>query len=161
MVRALDALRPRLTAENRLRLRWETLCRETEPLIADVLSGANRPALAFNDHTTSVLLHPDGAVQERPFDQVPDYPAAPFDAPRFQKKMADRARRAPVSSEEYVARLTSVWSRRAESVLKDIDETSVLLGGERGTRNSSLGMTLAAANSHAAAGGASVPHGNR
>ncbi|MBP9046919.1 MAG: alpha-D-ribose 1-methylphosphonate 5-triphosphate diphosphatase [Tabrizicola sp.] len=114
VVRALETLRPRLTAENRLQLRWETFCREAEPLIAHVLSGPDRPALAFNDHTTSMLLHPDVVVQDRPFDQVPDYPVTSFDAPRFQKKMADQARRAHVSSEEYVALLTSVWSRRPE-----------------------------------------------
>ena len=70
IVRALERLRPRLTAENRLQLRWETFCHEAEPLIAHVLSGPDRPALAFNDHTTSMLLHPDVAVQDRPFDQA-------------------------------------------------------------------------------------------
>lgn len=114
VVRALEALRPRLTAENRLQLRWETFCHEAEPLIAHVLSGPDRPALAFNDHTTSMLLHPDIAVQDRPFDQVADYPVTPFDAPRFLKKMVDQARRAHVSTEEYVALLTRVWGRRTE-----------------------------------------------
>jgi alpha-D-ribose 1-methylphosphonate 5-triphosphate diphosphatase len=114
VVRALETLRPRLTAENRLQLRWETFCHEAEPLITHVLSGPDRPALAFNDHTTSMLLHPDVPVQDRPFDQVDPYPVTPFDAPRFVKKMADHARRAQVSPEEYVALLTSVWSRRAE-----------------------------------------------
>lgn len=114
VVRALQALCPRLTVENRLQLRWETFCHEAEPLIAQVLSGSDRPALAFNDHTTSMLLHPDVPVQDRPFDQVPDYPVTPFDAPRFLKKMADQARRAQVSTEDYIARLTGVWQRRAE-----------------------------------------------
>lgn len=114
ILRALEALRPRLTADNRLQLRWETFCHEAEPLIAHVLSGPDCPALAFNDHTTSMLLHPDVPVQDRPFDQVPDYPVTPFDAPRFVKKMADHARRAQISPEEYVALLTSVWARRAE-----------------------------------------------
>ncbi|MDP3194056.1 alpha-D-ribose 1-methylphosphonate 5-triphosphate diphosphatase [Tabrizicola sp.] len=114
IVRALERLRPRLTAENRLQLRWETFCHEAEPLIAHALTSADRPALAFNDHTTSMLLHPDVPVQDRPFDQVDPYPVTPLDAPRFVKKMADHARRAQVSPEEYVALLTSVWSRRAE-----------------------------------------------
>lgn len=114
VIRALAALRPRLTAENRVQLRWETFCHEAEPLIAHALAGPDRPALAFNDHTSSMLLHPDVAVQDRPFDQVPDYPVTPFDAPRFVKKMADQARRAQVSAEEYVALLTSVWARRPE-----------------------------------------------
>lgn len=114
IVRALEHLRPRLTAENRLQLRWETFCDEAEPLIAHVLAGPDRPALAFNDHTSSMLLHPDVAVQDRPFDQRSDYPVTPFDAPRFQKKMADQARRAHVSPDDYLALLTSVWQRRTE-----------------------------------------------
>lgn len=114
VVRALERLRPRLTAENRLQLRWETFCPEAEPLIAQALAGPDRPALAFNDHTTSMLLHPDVPVQDRPFDQVPDYPVTPFDAPRFVKKMAEQARRAQISPEGYVALLTRVWDRRAE-----------------------------------------------
>jgi alpha-D-ribose 1-methylphosphonate 5-triphosphate diphosphatase len=114
VVHALESLRRRLTTDNRLQLRWETFCHEAEPLIAHVLQGPDRPALAFNDHTTSMLLHPDIPVQDRPFDQVPDYPVTPFDAPRFQKKMADQARRAHVSPEEYIALLTTVWQRRAQ-----------------------------------------------
>ena len=112
VVRALEALRPRLTAENRLQLRWETFCDSAEPLIAHVLAGADRPALAFNDHTTSMLLHPEVPVQDRPFDQAEDYPVTPFDAPRFLKKMQDQARRAHVSAEEYTALLTGVWQDR-------------------------------------------------
>ncbi|WP_374641815.1 alpha-D-ribose 1-methylphosphonate 5-triphosphate diphosphatase [Tabrizicola sp.] len=114
VVRALERLRQRLTADNRIQLRWETFCHEAEPLIAHVLSGADRPALAFNDHTTSMLLHPDVPVQDRPFDQADPYPVTSFEAPRFLKKMQDQARRAHVSPEEYVALLTGVWSRRAE-----------------------------------------------
>lgn len=112
VVRALERIRPRLTAENRLQLRWETFCHEAEPLIAHALAGPDRPALAFNDHTTAMLLHPDLALHDRPFDQVPDYPVTPFDAPRFVKKMADHARRASVTPEGYVALLSSVWERR-------------------------------------------------
>jgi alpha-D-ribose 1-methylphosphonate 5-triphosphate diphosphatase len=111
---ALDALRPRLTVENRLQLRWETFCAEAEPLIAKALTNSDRPALAFNDHTTSMLLHPDVPLHDRPFDQVDLYPVTPFDAPRFVGKMADQARRAHVSPSEYVARLTDVWQRRSE-----------------------------------------------
>lgn len=114
IVRALEGLRPRLTVDNRLQLRWETFCTEAEPLIAHVLAGADCPALAFNDHTTSMLLHPDVAVQDRPFDQVDPYPVTPFDAPRFLKKMADQARRAHVTPDDYIALMTGVWQRRGE-----------------------------------------------
>jgi alpha-D-ribose 1-methylphosphonate 5-triphosphate diphosphatase len=114
VVRALEGLRHRLTADNRIQLRWETFCHEAEPLIAHVLSGADRPALAFNDHTSSMLLHPDVAVHDRPFDHVPDYPVTPFDAPRFLKKMADQARRAHVTAEAYADLIARIWDRRPE-----------------------------------------------
>lgn len=114
VVRTLERLRPRLTADNRVQLRWETFFHEAEPLIAHVLGAADRPALAFNDHTTSMLLHPDVPVPDRPFDQVDPYPVTPIDCPRFLKKMQDQARRAHVSAEEYTALLTGSWSRRAE-----------------------------------------------
>lgn len=114
IVRALETLRPRLTTDNRLQLRWETFCPDAEPLIARVLAGPDRSALAFNDHTSSMLLHPDVAVHDRPFDQVDPYPVTPLDAPRFLKKMADQARRAHVPPEDYVALLTRAWDRRRE-----------------------------------------------
>lgn len=114
IVRTLDALRPRLTTENRLQLRWETFCHEAEPLIAHALAGPDRPALAFNDHTTSMLLDPEVAVQDRPFDQVDPYPVTSFHAPRFLKKMQDQAHRAHVPTDDYVARLASVWGRRKD-----------------------------------------------
>jgi alpha-D-ribose 1-methylphosphonate 5-triphosphate diphosphatase len=114
VVRALEALRPRLTTDNRLQLRWETFCHEAEPLLAHVLAGADRPSLAFNDHTTSMLLDYDVPVQDRPFDQVTPYPVTAFDDPRFLKKMADQARRAQISADAYTAAIRSVWQRRTE-----------------------------------------------
>lgn len=112
VVRALEALRSRLTTDNRIQLRWETFCHEAEPLLAHVLAGADRPALAFNDHTTSMLLDYDIMVQDRPFDQVNPYPVTSFDDPRFLKKMADQARRAQISPDAYAATIKSVWQRR-------------------------------------------------
>ncbi|NHB75265.1 alpha-D-ribose 1-methylphosphonate 5-triphosphate diphosphatase [Rhodobacter calidifons] len=125
VVHALAALRPRLTADNRIQLRWETFCAEAEPLIAQVLAEADRPALAFNDHTSAMLLHPDVALHDRPFDQVPDYPVTPFDAPRFLKKMADQSRRAGISAEAYAALIARVWERRAE-VPRQIERLAAL-----------------------------------
>ena len=114
VVRALDALGPRLTADNRVQLRWETFCAEAEPLIDHVLATRDRPALAFNDHTTAMLLHPDVALQDRPFDQIDGYPVTPLDAPRFVKKMQDQARRAHIPAEDYIALIRRVWDRRPE-----------------------------------------------
>lgn len=112
VVRGLAALRDRLTTDNRIQLRWETFCAAAEPLIAHVLAGPDCPALAFNDHTTSMLLHADVPLQDRPFDQVSPYPTTALDAPRFLLKMQDQARRAHVARDDYVALLGSVWAER-------------------------------------------------
>ena len=70
-------------AINRIQLRWETFCSEAEPLIAHVLAGPDRPALAFNDHTAMALLHPQIALHDRPFDHVADYPVTDLAADAF------------------------------------------------------------------------------
>ncbi|MFN4192189.1 MAG: alpha-D-ribose 1-methylphosphonate 5-triphosphate diphosphatase [Tabrizicola sp.] len=114
VVRALEALRGRLTADNRLQLRWETFCAEAEPLIAHVLAGSDRPALAFNDHTTSALLHPGIAVHDRPFDHVEDYPVTDITAEAFLQKMGERARRSHMTPAAFVMLIARVWARRGE-----------------------------------------------
>ena len=114
VVHALEGLRPRLTADNRIQLRWETFCPEAEPLIRHVLAGPDRPALAFNDHTSAALLHPDVALHDRPFDQVADYPVTDLSADGFLRKMGDRAKRAHMSTEDFVALITHIWAQRAE-----------------------------------------------
>jgi alpha-D-ribose 1-methylphosphonate 5-triphosphate diphosphatase len=114
VVRALETLASRFTTDNRIQLRWETFYPEAEPLIAHVLGGRDRPALAFNDHTTSSLLHPDVALHDRPFDHVEDYPVTDFTSGRFLDKMGDRAKRSQISPVDYVALLTRVWERRSE-----------------------------------------------
>ena len=114
VVRALELLRPRLTADNRIQLRWETFCPEAEPLIRHVLAGPDRPSLAFNDHTSAALLHPEVALHDRPFDQVADYPITDLSADGFLRKMADRAKRAHMSTNDFVALITRIWANRAE-----------------------------------------------
>ncbi|MCX7299923.1 MAG: alpha-D-ribose 1-methylphosphonate 5-triphosphate diphosphatase [Rhodobacterales bacterium] len=114
VVAALEALQGRLTTDNRIQLRWETFYPEAEPLIAHVLSGHDRPALAFNDHTTAAVLHPAIALHDRPFDHVPDYPVADLTSDAFLAKMSERAKRSKIAPADYVALLTDVWSRRAE-----------------------------------------------
>jgi alpha-D-ribose 1-methylphosphonate 5-triphosphate diphosphatase len=112
VVHALEALRPRLTADNRIQLRWETFCPEAEPLIAHVLAGPDRPALAFNDHTSAALLHPDVALHDRPFDHVKDYPVTDLASAGFLRKMGERAQRAHMTTADFVDLIVSVWSRR-------------------------------------------------
>lgn len=114
IVRSLEKLDTRLTTDNRIQLRWETFYPEAEPLIAHVLASRDRPSLAFNDHTSSSLLHPEIAVHDRPFDHVPDYPVTDITTDRFRDKMGDRAKRSQLSPAAYVDLLTRVWSRRAE-----------------------------------------------
>lgn len=130
VVRALESLRPRLTAENRLQLRWETFCAEAEPLIAHVLAGADRPALAFNDHTTAALLHPEIAVHDRPFDHVADYPVTDLAAEGFLHKMGERAKRSHMTTGDFVALIARVWSRRSE-VPAQIERIAALARGHR------------------------------
>ena len=114
VVNGLQALQGRLTADNRLQLRWETFCPEAEPLIAHVLATQDRPALAFNDHTSAALLHPSIPVHDRPFDHVADYPVTDLAAPAFLAKMADRAKRAHMTQADFVALIAGVWGRRSE-----------------------------------------------
>lgn len=113
VVNGLEALRGRLTTDNRIQLRWETFCPEAEPLITHVLASPDRPALAFNDHTTLALLHPGVALHDRPFDQIADYPVTDLAAPAFLDKMKERAKRSHLPPADFVALITAVWACRA------------------------------------------------
>jgi alpha-D-ribose 1-methylphosphonate 5-triphosphate diphosphatase len=125
VVRALEGLRARLTADNRIQLRWETFCPEAEPLIAHVLAGPDRPALAFNDHTTAALLHPEIAVHDRPFDHVEAYPVTDLSAEGFLHKMGERAKRSHMTTADFVALIARVWDRRRD-VPADIERIAAL-----------------------------------
>ena len=114
VVAGLDALAPRLTVENRVQLRWETFCFEALPLIDRALAGPLRPALAFNDHTTMGVLHPDCPLQTRPFDHDAALPVADMDSPEFARKMEPRARRAAMTTADFVALIKAMWERRAD-----------------------------------------------
>jgi alpha-D-ribose 1-methylphosphonate 5-triphosphate diphosphatase len=114
IVRALNTLRTRLTVDNRLQLRWETFCEEAEPLIAHVLSGVDRHSLAFNDHTTAALLHPEIELHDRPFDHVIDYPVTDMTAEKFLHKMGERAKRSRMSTGEFVELISRIWALRGE-----------------------------------------------
>jgi alpha-D-ribose 1-methylphosphonate 5-triphosphate diphosphatase len=114
VVHGLEALRGRLTADNRIQLRWETFCPEAEPLIAHVLAGPDRPALAFNDHTTAVLLHASVALHDRPFDHAPDFPVTDLSAPGFLHKMGERAKRSHMTTADFVALIAQIRARRPD-----------------------------------------------
>lgn len=125
VLRALTALAPRMTVENRLQLRWETFCPEALPLIVEALDASQMPSVAFNDHTSSALLHPSIAVHNRPFDLVPDYPVTDMTTPDFAQKMESRAKRSHMSIAEYVALMDRVWSQRGR-VADDIAAVAFL-----------------------------------
>ena len=114
VVAALASLAPRLTVENRVQLRWETFCFEALPLIAEALAGPLAPSIAFNDHTSTALLHPGTALQDRPFDFDLAFPVADLDSPVFEAKMHERARRSGLTPAGFVDLIRDIWTRRPE-----------------------------------------------
>lgn len=125
IVTALDELAPRLLIDNRVQLRWETFCFEAIDLIRQALAGPRLPSIAFNDHTSMLLLDPSVTLQERPFELDPAYPALAPDSPVFADKMAERGKRARIPAAEMVALTGSIWERRPQ-VQAAIDEVAEL-----------------------------------
>jgi alpha-D-ribose 1-methylphosphonate 5-triphosphate diphosphatase len=111
---ALTRLQPRLLAENRLQLRWESFCFEAVDLIRDALQGELTPSVAFNDHTSMALLDNSVSMQERPFEFSPDFPVVGLEDPAFRGRMSERAKRAKMSLDEMIALLSSIWERRPQ-----------------------------------------------
>ncbi|GAC1043441.1 alpha-D-ribose 1-methylphosphonate 5-triphosphate diphosphatase [Rhizobium sp. No.120] len=125
VVSSLDKLASRLMVDNRVQLRWETFCFEAIDLIRDALSGSHRPSIAFNDHTSMLLLDPAVSLQERPFDLDPNFPALDPGSPVFADKMAERAKRAKLPVADMIAMARAMWERRPQ-VLAAINEVSAL-----------------------------------
>lgn len=125
VVSSLDTLASRLMIDNRVQLRWETFCFEAIDLIRDALSGPRRPSIAFNDHTSMLLLDPSISLQERPFDLDPHFPALDPGSPVFADKMAERAKRAKLPVSDMIAMARAMWERRPQ-VLAAINEVSAL-----------------------------------
>ena len=123
MHHALQALAPRLTVENRLQLRWETFCSEAIGLIDAALVAPLTPSIAFNDHTTAALLHPDVPLQDKPFEFDPAFPITDMKSPAFAAKMGDRAKRSGMAAPVFIDLMRSVWNRRSE-VAGWIDEVA-------------------------------------
>lgn len=114
VLRGLERLAPRLAVDNRIQLRWETFCFEAIDLIDEAFSGAARPALAFNDHTSAAILSPSIALHDRPFDFAPDYPTTDFESPAFREKMDARAKRSGLEVGAYVDLIRRIWDRRPD-----------------------------------------------
>jgi alpha-D-ribose 1-methylphosphonate 5-triphosphate diphosphatase len=114
IIAALDALRPRLTVENRVQLRWETFAFEGVELIGRALESDLTPAVAFNDHTSMTMRDRSLPLQQRPFEHSPAFRVADPDDPAFPPTQVANARRAGVSVADYVEALKSIWQRRPE-----------------------------------------------
>jgi alpha-D-ribose 1-methylphosphonate 5-triphosphate diphosphatase len=125
VVSSLDTQASRLMVDNRVQLRWETFCFEAIDLIRDALSGPRQPSIAFNDHTSMLLLDPSISLQERPFDLDPNFPALDPGSPVFADKMAERAKRAKLPVSDMIAMARTMWERRPQ-VLAAINEVSAL-----------------------------------
>ncbi len=110
----LTRLRPRLSVENRLQLRWESFCFEAVDFIRDALQGEFTPSIAFNDHTSMALLDNSVSMQERPFEFSPDFPVVDLADPAFRGRMGERAKRAKMSLDEMIALIASMWERRPQ-----------------------------------------------
>lgn len=114
MIETLQALEDRLTVENRVQLRWETFAFEAMDLIERTLAGPLKPSVAFNDHTSMCMRSFDIPLQERAFEQSPDFELADWDDPRLIERQSSDARRAGIAPEVYIELLSQVWERRPE-----------------------------------------------
>lgn len=89
----LSALRPRLTADHRVQIRWETFAHDAVGDIEAWLDSGPTPALAFNDHTTLTMETVKAGGH---------------------KKLDQWAIRAGLTLDEYLARVDAVGSRAGE-----------------------------------------------
>ena len=91
LVEALDRLRPHLSADARLHLRWETFNLAAEREILEWIDGGKVDFLAFNDHTPPMMKR--------------------LDSPKHIQRYAERS---GLDAKGFTALLTSVWARREE-----------------------------------------------
>lgn len=129
----LSAARPRLTADHRVQLRWETFAHET---IGDVLRWLGQgptPALAFNDHTTSTM-EKVASGNTRKIDQWAQ--RAGLTSPQYLAMVEEVSGRGP----QVPARIAEVAAagRRHGAVMLSHDERTP---GERHA-NRAIGMTV-------------------
>ncbi|MEO0750497.1 MAG: alpha-D-ribose 1-methylphosphonate 5-triphosphate diphosphatase [Pseudomonadota bacterium] len=114
LIETMARLAPRLTAENRVQLRWETFAFDALEVIDWALKGPLLPSIAFNDHTSMTMRAYDVPIQDRAFELSPDFSIASLDDARMKKRTATKAQRAGLSNEDYIALLSKVWDGRAE-----------------------------------------------
>ncbi len=102
----LQALRPRLTADHRVQLRWETFAHDAIEDLASWLENEPTPAVAFNDHTTLTVEKVKSGKHD---------------------KLGQWAQRAGVTVETYLAEVDRVWSLASEVPAK-VREVATLAG---------------------------------
>ena len=90
-VEAFREMRPRLAADHRLQIRWETFAFEAIDDVVSWLSMDPQPALAFNDHTTATVEKVKSGNH---------------------RKLGEWAARAELTTDEYVALVNELWERR-------------------------------------------------
>jgi len=90
-VAALETMRPHLSADTRLHLRWETFAFEAMPEVTAWLATKPTPILAFNDHTTPMV-----------------------EAGYVARKLDKMAARAGIAGDAYRALVEDRWARRAD-----------------------------------------------
>jgi alpha-D-ribose 1-methylphosphonate 5-triphosphate diphosphatase len=100
----LKSLRPRMTADHRVQLRWETFAHDAIDDVAQWLGEEQTPAIAFNDHATSTLETVKAGDQ---------------------KKLDKWAHRAGVTLEQYLS-VVATTERRSPDVAAKIREVASL-----------------------------------
>ena len=113
-LKGLESVRPRMTIENRVQLRWETFAFEAIELVESVLAQDMTPSLAFNDHTSMSMRSADVSIQNRLFEHNPEFAIADFRCGEFAQRHESKAIRAGMSVTDYTRQLIEVWSRRDE-----------------------------------------------
>ena len=129
LIEAVGKWSSRLTVENRIQLRWETFCLEGIPLLEEALEGPLMPSLAFNDHTSMAMLHPDMPMQKRPFEHSLQFPVVDMQHPNFRSKLAGRAERSGLTPAEYASLLEERWQMRSRV------KEAIAQVGQMGRRN--------------------------
>ncbi|MEL6121520.1 MAG: alpha-D-ribose 1-methylphosphonate 5-triphosphate diphosphatase [Pseudomonadota bacterium] len=114
LIETMQRLAPRLTAENRVQLRWETFAFEALDVIEWALQGPLLPSIAFNDHTSMTMRAYDVPIQSRGFELSPDFSVAALDDARMKQRTKSKAERAGLSNDDYVALLAEIWDRRVD-----------------------------------------------
>ncbi len=117
MMQAIRDLSPRLTAENRVQLRWETFATEALDTLDWAFDAPLKPSLAFNDHLSMAMRGYDVPIQERLFEHNPEFALVDLDDPDLPaKRWAKTVARTGLNIDEFMSMIRNVWDRRPDIV---------------------------------------------